>query len=599
MPSVIRVLEDQTINQIAAGEVVESPSSVVKELLENAIDAKASSIVIEIRAGGFQLIKISDDGVGMSYDDVLLSIERHATSKIQKITDLLRVSSMGFRGEALASIASISKLSILTSQDLKNNLGTTLVVNGGKVTSIDKASRQKGTTIDVRALFFNVPARKKFQKSAPMALADISKVVSNIALSNPKIEFLYIVDDKKLIHAKVDPNLSHDEMLKKRAEDVLGKNFVKQSKWISKEFGGFKLKGFLGNPLESRPNRLSQHLFINHRFVVSPEVSFAVSDGYASMLPERRFPVFLLYFDLDQSLLDVNIHPQKKQVKFQDERAVKHFIRQAVGQTLDERAEETSKVSIDMSYNFPLKKDLKNSVEVYRQNFKELKNEIQEDLLPTFPVVASSSFCNSSLAFDKAFIGVFLHFAFFSVNELEELFPEKKDELVLININRLQKKLNFEKLLTSLKSSGKDIGREALLFPEIIKLSKLEAMELGDKLDLFLNLGIELRVLDRDSFVLEALSPMYEINEVKMFLTDQLDQTFFSKEIELEKLYQKLAKKFSSFCKRNINEMSKAEIIALVSKGLDNVSNDYVFDGERVVTFIKEGDLEQLFRKKT
>ncbi len=332
MASIIRVLEDETINQIAAGEVVENPASVVKELVENALDAKADMITLEIKAGGFQLIRVSDNGFGMSQDDALLALERHATSKLKKIQDLLSISSMGFRGEALASIGSISKLSIQTATNNPNHEGSLLTCEGGKIKAVNKASRQMGTTMEVRSLFYNVPARKKFQKSAPMSLAEITKLINTLALSRPDVEFKFFCEGKLMLHAKKNPKLVKKQEMILRAIDVLGKGFVEDVRYVKCSYEDMTIEGLLGSPKNSKTNRLGQYLFINTRSVVSSEVSFAVSDGYVSMLAERRYPTFLLYLDMPAKDVDVNVHPQKRQVKFKESMQVKAFIRKAVGQ---------------------------------------------------------------------------------------------------------------------------------------------------------------------------------------------------------------------------------------------------------------------------
>ncbi|MBM3192230.1 MAG: DNA mismatch repair protein MutL, partial [Chlamydiae bacterium] len=222
MPSCIKVLSEETINKIAAGEVVESPASVVKELVENSLDAQAKEIIIEVAAGGFQLIRISDDGIGMSQDDAVLSLERHATSKVRLVEDLFSIHSMGFRGEALASIAAISKLTLLTSEQGAGCKATKVIAEGGRIRFAGEASRQRGTTIEIASLFYTVPARKKFQKSPPQALADIHKTVIALALARPDIAFKLQSYEESLLQTE-------SGSLKKRVEEVLGKEYLDNS----------------------------------------------------------------------------------------------------------------------------------------------------------------------------------------------------------------------------------------------------------------------------------------------------------------------------------------------------------------------------------
>ena len=252
MSSRIKVLSDQTINQIAAGEVIENPASVAKELIENSIDAGAISITIEINGGGFQCIRIIDDGVGMSRDDAILSLERHTTSKIRELDDLQTLFSMGFRGEALASIAAISKMTILTANGTD---GIRIFVDGGKMITVDHCARKQGTTIEVRSLFFNVPARKKFQKTASRSLAEIVKMITKLSLAHPIVAFKLFSHDKEIFHAQAS-------ILKRCIHDVLGEKFLQVPTQIQADLETCKIDGFIGSPSEARHNRTGQYLFI-------------------------------------------------------------------------------------------------------------------------------------------------------------------------------------------------------------------------------------------------------------------------------------------------------------------------------------------------
>lgn len=310
----ISVLDEQTINQIAAGEVVENSSSVVKELVENTIDAGASEVCVETLGGGRGLIRVSDDGCGMSGDELLLSLQRHATSKILKSDDLETIESLGFRGEALPSIASVSKMTLTS--------GATVEVEGGKVLSVNPKQRE-GTHIEVRSLFFNTPVRRKFQKSVTSDVAAIHKVLIRLALCHPSIQFRWINEgEEKLFVAK-------QEKLGSRIRSLLGEEFV--GKEVLSEACGMSLSGFVGN---HRANRTGQYLFVNGRFVVSPFISQAVLEGCATRLPMGRFPLFVLCLQLPTDWVDVNVHPQKREVRFREKERVGSFVRQGVDHAL-------------------------------------------------------------------------------------------------------------------------------------------------------------------------------------------------------------------------------------------------------------------------
>lgn len=335
--SIIRVLNDQTINKIAAGEVVENPASVVKELVENSLDAGSANICVEIQEGGRQLIRISDDGCGMSSDDALLCLERHATSKIREVEDIQDLLTMGFRGEAIPSIAAISKLILLTCprEEGKKEQGTLVVVDGGRLISCSSAARSPGTTIEVKSLFFNVPVRRKFQKSPTFDTQEILKMLGLLALAYPAVQFELISDQKSVLKTPLSPSLlSFHELLGRRLECVLGTECASALLPLKFQQIPYELEGYVGSPSSHKPNRTGQHLFINQRLVFSPLIAAAVREGYGTMLPNHRYPIFVLHLRMPGSLLDVNVHPQKKEIRLRQEFQLKEVIIQAIQTTL-------------------------------------------------------------------------------------------------------------------------------------------------------------------------------------------------------------------------------------------------------------------------
>ncbi len=329
--SSIQVLPEQVINQIAAGEVVENSASVVKELVENSIDAGASFISVEIRGGGRQLIRIVDDGKGMTPDEAELALERHATSKIRDVKDLMKLGSMGFRGEALPSIASVSQFSLHTST--AEGPATHLLVSGGKLLSKSESVRTAGTAIEVKSLFFNVPARLKFLKSPAQDGAEVYKTLVDLALSHPEIGFELIQDGKRVF--KLNPPKGNFEgALKVRAADLIGKSFTEDLIAVSNKEKGVKVEGFIGKPSATRPNRLGTYLLVNRRAVRSPLVLKAVREGYGTLIPPQRYPTFVLHLTLPPDQVDVNVHPQKREVRFRDEAGLERLLKRAVSEAL-------------------------------------------------------------------------------------------------------------------------------------------------------------------------------------------------------------------------------------------------------------------------
>ena len=325
--SKIKVLPDSLANKIAAGEVVERPSSVVKELLENALDAGARKIDIEVEAGGKRLIRIVDDGEGMTRDDALLAFERHATSKLRTAEDLEFIKTLGFRGEALPSIAAVSRLFLRTKVE-RDAEGSEVEFNGGRLVAVRDIAWPGGTEIEVKDLFFNMPARRKFLKSDATESFHITNLVQHYALANPQLAFMLINNGREAI--RVAPVRS----LKERAYQVLGGALLNKLVEVKHELEGLKVFGYVSNPQEQRSSRDAQYLFVNHRFVRDQLIGRALSEAYRSMMPSGTHPAAILFVEVPPSEVDVNVHPAKTEVRFLREGAIVSFIRNAVADAL-------------------------------------------------------------------------------------------------------------------------------------------------------------------------------------------------------------------------------------------------------------------------
>jgi DNA mismatch repair protein MutL len=338
--ALITLLPDSVINQIAAGEVLENPASAVKELIENAIDAGASEIRVEIERGGFGKILIEDDGRGMNRADAKMCLERHATSKIRCVEDLERLMTLGFRGEAMAAISSVCKLVLRTSDGIE---GTELQLEGGALQLETVCARNRGTTLEIKELFFNTPARLKFQKSAASSRAAILKVVEIMSLAYPDIHFTLVSGQEVLFRVR-------KEELRERALTVLGSFAHEVESWKKDA----SLKGFLARPEEGASTRRGQMLFINQRPIVSPLISKAVKEGFGTRMQEGLFPRFLLFLTLPPSAVDVNVHPQKREVRFQEEGFIFQFVKEAVNQALGASGLTPSLPSYPWEFTSPL-----------------------------------------------------------------------------------------------------------------------------------------------------------------------------------------------------------------------------------------------------
>ncbi|HMT08951.1 MAG TPA: DNA mismatch repair endonuclease MutL [Pyrinomonadaceae bacterium] len=326
--SKIRVLPDNLANQIAAGEVVERPASVVKEMLENSLDAGAARIQIDVELGGRRLIQITDDGEGMTRDDAILAFERHATSKIRTLDDLAAIGTLGFRGEALASIASVAKVELLTK--LEDELvATRVVIEGGRLVDVKDAARDKGTTISVRDLFFNTPARRKFMRSEATENYHLTSIVTHYALARPDIAFTLTNNGREVI--RVAP--ARD--LRERAFQLFGGNLLDSLLPVSagREYVA-NITGFVSAPRERRTTKDSQYFFVNNRFVRDKTIAAGLAEGYRSVLPHGVYPVAFLFLDIPLEEIDVNVHPAKTEVRFRRGEAVKDVIAEAVRDAL-------------------------------------------------------------------------------------------------------------------------------------------------------------------------------------------------------------------------------------------------------------------------
>ena len=308
--SKIRVMDDKLASQVAAGEVVESPASIVKELIENSIDAGSSSIDIIVERGGKALVKVIDDGAGMTRDDAVLSIERHATSKLSNKYDLNNISTYGFRGEALPSIASISDFK-LTSTHKRNHIGTEIILKGGKLISVNECGTKRGTQVEVRSLFYNIPARKKFLKSDSVEFSKIEKVVLTAAISTPNIAYSFHHGKRTVI------KIGKSDCLENRIHELFGSEFSEQL--VNLEQGNDKeirISGFVSRPGVKFNARKQQYLFVNRRSVKSTAINIAVNDAYSGLNEKGYHPAIFLFIDINPNEIDVNVHPSKQEIKF-------------------------------------------------------------------------------------------------------------------------------------------------------------------------------------------------------------------------------------------------------------------------------------------
>lgn len=477
MSSIIRILDDATINQIKAGEVVENPASVVKELVENSIDAGATSIFIEVMGSGRQLICVRDNGSGMTKEDALLCVERHATSKIRSPEDLTKLGTMGFRGEALPSIASVSKIKILTCTHSEK--ATLLLIEGGKNIQCLSTAAQQGTTVEVKSLFYNVPARRKFQKSLSHDGMEIVKVVSALALANPHIAFHFV------LNGSLQFKTPASSQFKMRGEDVLGPLFLADLKEAFWETEGISIHGLFSEPAVTRPNRSGQYLFINGRPVFSPLIARAVLEGYGTLVTKGRYPNFLLHVRLPPPLVDVNVHPQKKEVRLREEGALFKAIAKTV-----EKAFFKEETVVPWSCALP-----KTIFATPAAHFSLPAKPVQESFLSPFRLIGIWS-------------------PYFLVDGASLLQPF--DGILFVHQALAWKRICFEAL------QKESAPLQELLIPIKASFTQEEALRIEEKLDAFCKMGIHIRPFGPSTFLVDAISPTLAQEDVLSILQNSL-----------------------------------------------------------------------------
>lgn len=475
----IQLLSEELINKIAAGEVVENPSSVVKELVENAIDAGSTKIEVSIKGGGELLISIADNGCGMEIEDAFLALKRHATSKIKTLDDLQKIKTLGFRGEALAAIASVSKLTLESS--CEENEGIFIETEGGEITQHRKSGRARGTTIEVRSLFYNTPARKKFQKSAQANSAEINKVMQHLSLAHPNLSFQLTSQDKEMLMVKQN-NDSFDVALKKRIEELFDKDFATELLSINLETFPFKLIGFLAAPHHARKNRSGNFLFINQRSVFSIAVSQAMKEGFSTRLPEGFFPVFFLHLTIDPNFVDVNVHPQKKEVRLRDEWRLKEVIQDGIDKAFQKSSVpdfiNTSFANFSENSHFSFSKEQEEAFLFEKETLAPQENSF----LPIKAIAILHSY----------------------------LFVVEGEELKLIDLGAASSRLLFDAIH---KQNGN--YKQTLVIPLSLEFSQNEIDQLGAHIEDFQKLGFDLRIIGKKTIAIDAIPQHLEYIDLK------------------------------------------------------------------------------------
>ncbi len=514
----INILSEIVANQIAAGEVVERPASVLKELLENSLDAGAKRIRVEIKSGGRSLIRVQDDGCGMDRDDALLCLERHATSKIKSAHDLLSIGSFGFRGEAVPSIASVSRLR-LTTCAYGEEEGTEIQVDGGKITQVKTHGCAVGTEIEIRSLFFNVPARKKFLKSDQTETAHVQQTVLYQALAHPDVAFTYIQDEKTIWQ------LASTSHLLERIRQLKGMDFCKELLEVSHSSRGVQIAGFIGQPGVSRSSRAEQIVYVNRRPVDSRAISFALMEGYHNALMKGRYPVATLFLSMDPALVDVNVHPSKKEVRFRDDPAIREAVVEAVRASLvTNHSVLSSSLPAPVTAGFPVPPphrrldadrppsagEVRAAVDAFARLAPPLEQVAPGEKTPQnqLPLIKGQTLTGSppvrpEWAAPQKSVSADNLFRIIGILNKTYILAESVDGLVLIDQHAAHERVMFEKLLAQFAQAA--VESQQLLAPETIQLDPRDAAILADHLEEINRTGVGVSEFGHNTFLVDAL----------------------------------------------------------------------------------------------
>ncbi len=612
----VRLLEDHVANQIAAGEVIERPASVVKELVENSIDAGATRIEVEFRNGGTSLMRIEDNGCGMSHDDALLSLERHATSKIQKVKDLDGLTTMGFRGEALPSIASVSRFQ-LQSREADAESGTEILIDGGKMLHVRDCGMPQGTRMTISKLFNTVPARRKFLKSKTTESAHIVQCVRLYALAHPEIGFSLLDDGRALFQS---PACS---TLKSRIAEVFGKQIANNLIEVDAQEDGLRLHGLIGKPNLSRSSRHEMLFFVNNRPVENKTLSYALVESYYGHIPKGRYPVAFLFLDIDPERVDVNVHPAKREIRFREEAKTRGFAVRTLLEALRSETEsfqaikpvevrlpkntESREVSVPTrSVALPAKtpapaapakpsRRLVQSDEPVakpaapRAPEKVVERELKPAVAKAAPEPPPEKEKGEAEAKNWSYLGWAQgEFATFDTGA----------GVVLLNVRAAQQRILYERMIKDFAANS--VRCQKLLLAQPVELDPLSSAVLEESLDFFGRLGFEVAPFGRNFFRIEGTPTWLEDSEAEEFVKETIALLRQGNVAEDKEgvAVEMIAKRATAKMRRPKSEPSSAEIDTLLERlfACDKPLTDP--EGRPSLIEISSGEIDKRFQRR-
>lgn len=612
MPDKILLLPDNIANQIAAGEVIQRPASAVKELLENAVDAGATEIKLIINDAGKSLIQVIDNGSGMSETDARMCFERHATSKIQTIEDLFHIRTMGFRGEALASIAAVAQVELKTKKT-DDETGTYIEVENSVVKKQEPIAAPVGTSIAMKNLFFNVPARRNFLKSNAAEMRHIVDEFTRVAMSFPEILFTLTANNQQLFHLEAGS-------LKQRIVQLLGNNYNAKLVSVKEETDYMNIYGFVGKPETAKKTRGDQYFFTNNRFIKSPYLNHAVMNAYQQMIPSESFPMYVLFIDLDPAVVDVNVHPTKQEIKFEDEKivyafvqaAVKHALAQfSVTPTLDFDLDASIQQLPSVQQPFTEKKQeaatsssifkgftQKNQAHLIERS--ELKHWSQTPVGKEFYEGGQKSDVGSQIPESSESSSSDLRPLTSDLVELTQLLNTyitvpSKNGFLLIHQQAAHERVIYEQLKTA--SKDKPVATQRSMFPATLELTPADAAVMSEIAEELQYLGYIIEPFGKNSFVIQGTPADVGQGNEKHIIDVLLEQyKHFSNEVKFskrEKLIRSLARQQSIKAGVRLTEREMRQLVNdLFGCEQPNISPD----GSPTYLEFKQEQLDRMFR---
>lgn len=632
----INLLDSSTIDKIAAGEVVERPASVVKELVENAIDAGADSITVEIKEGGISFIRVTDNGSGIEKEQVKKAFLRHATSKIKTVEDLLGVSSLGFRGEALSSIAAVAQVELIT-KTADALTGIRCCIDGGVEKEFEEIGAPNGTTFLIRNLFFNTPPRRKFLKTAATEGGYICDLMEHMAMSKPHVAFQYIQNGQTRFHT------SGNGDLKEIIYRIYGRATAAELIWIESSCEGVKLSGYLGRPVLNRANRNFENYFVNHRYIKSEVISKAIEEGYRNYLMQHKYPFTVLHFTIDPDLLDVNVHPAKMEVRFLNQMHFYEFVVRSVEQGMQEKElipeitltppepaqdivmtkqKAPEPFETQRSELYKVAEESQYHVEITENS--DITAKMQDNLQNTaLGRVIGSLGSRETSQNDKVHASVIKQKDHIFVEKPEQMnfFSDKilsreasvsyhilgqlfdtywliayEDKLLMIDQHAAHEKVKYERLVKQLRE--KEILSQNLNPPVIVTLSGAEESVLKEYQEQFQALGFEIESFGGNEYAIRSVPvDLYGCKEEEMLLAVLEDLSGHSVKGAPEIVYEKLASMACKAAVKGNSSMSRPEIEALIQELLELENPYHCPHGRPTMISMSQHEIERKFKR--